>query len=668
VISMSTLSEDLKNMFLPGGALQRALPGFEAREPQVQMVEMIGNCLEYEKHGIIQAPVGTGKSLGYALPAAAYAVQNNKRVIISTNTKDLQRQLIDHDLPLVQKILAEDGHDLIFCGAKGQANYLCKRKLYELMENEPDTEFLQQMVNEVESNKFMTGDRNSFTFDIPADLWKRLEADSLECSSKENPYESSCFALRSRQNFYDSHVIVANHAMFFSDLSARVEGFGVFPNYDVVIFDEGHRIDDVYSNFFRKELSLEKIEKTFKPLQARSSIWMRDIIQGNTLNQLLEFRHQILNKADSLLKAIQRHLTSSELNAVILDEPIVSGENPFIEPFSMLIHYLKKLQFKTDDEDEKRGINSLRMRYERQFDMIYNMLNLEEKNEWAYWIELQEANNPSRQVKMVSVPYEPKTALQHLYEFATVVFASGTIAPGGDFEYPAKRYGLTDYYKLEVSSPFNYYNDNLLIIPKKDPAQIYDPLGQPNEYYDELSKDIKEILEISRGSTFVLFTSMEAIRQSEERLKEWVQENKLELFAQAPGSNRDKMLEDFIQSDHGVLFGAESFWEGINVPGDDLRVVVIPRVPFPNPNDTITKARMIRLEQNGENSFFSYSLPKAIMKMNQGAGRLKRKASDRGAVIILDSRMYTKKYGDQILRSLPNFRRSRNIQDLKRFF
>jgi ATP-dependent DNA helicase DinG len=651
---------EVVSLFRSGGALQKAMPGFEARDPQLQMVEIITRCMAESRNGIIQAAVGTGKSLGYGVPAAVHAVTQNKRVIISTNTKDLQRQLMEQDLPLIQKILAMEGHELIFSEAKGQSNYLCIKKLNELHDLEPDSEILQSILNEIKQNPAMNGDRNSFPFEIPIDTWKLVEADSSECLSKNNPYGSSCFALRSRNKFFNSHVIVSNHAMFFSDLSGRSQGLGIFPDYDVVIFDEAHRIEDVYAQFWKKEITLERIEKTFHSLKTRKASWMKGILQGHVLTTWLEYRNQILNTVDGFLKAIQRQMTDGELETLILSEPITTMKNPVLGWYSELIDWLKLLPYKLDAEDDaKKGIFGLRMRYLHDLELLLFMFMMHNPDEWAFWIQLREDKNPARQVVYNSVPYEPKTALAFLYTYATVIFASGTIAPAGDFEYAANRFGIQDYLKLDVKSPFHYYKQALLIIPDQE---------GDHTHYDRWEQRLKEILSITKGSTFVLFTSFEAIRETHKRLNSWMDDEGLELFIQAPGTNRDKLLEAFILSDRGVLFGAESFWEGINIPGDDLRCVVITQIKFPNPSDPFIKAKMLKLEREGKNSFKEYSLKVAIMSMNQGTGRLLRKSTDRGAVIILDPRIHTKRYGDTILRALPNFKRSSNIQDIQRFF
>jgi ATP-dependent DNA helicase DinG len=658
-------TEEVHNMFLPGGGLSKALPGFESRDPQVQMALLVAKCIEERKHGILQAGVGTGKSLAYALPAALYAVKNNKRVIISTNTKDLQRQLVHNDLPMIRTILESEGHTLTYGEAKGQSNYLCKRKLYELKDNGRFPEYIDSLIENVE-NTDLIGDRNSFTDDLPYHVWNEVVANSSDCMNKQSPYYDSCFFQRARQHIHHGHIIVSNHAMFFTDLSKREQGFpGVFPEYDFVIFDEAHRIEEVYSNFWEMDLSLKKLEDAFRPIQTRKYKWMKNIIKDKVYNDLLEFRRMILDKASSFFMKIDGLFQSSGLETLILEQAVLKY-NPFDDLFGEMIKYLKVLPFIIQvTEEESKGISNMIKKFSSLNDQMWSIICMEYDYEWAYWIERNDQEvNPSRRIIMKCSPYAPRTALKTLNEKSKVIYTSGTIAPKGDFNYPAQRYGLKDYHTLDVQSPFDYYNQSLLVIPEDIPIDQRDQ----DLYYETIAEKLKDIFMITRGSTFVLFTSNEAIRETEKRIKTWVEEQHLDLYVQQPGVNREKLLGDFVRSDRGILFGAESFWEGINVPGKDLKCVVIVKLPFPNPSDPLTKAKMKRIDMDGQNSFYDFSLKITQIKMNQGFGRLIRSQSDEGAVIILDSRLLKKRYGDTILRSLPNAKRSNDINEIKRFF
>lgn len=671
LISEKNFVHQVKQMFKPGGALQNALPGFEARDPQIQMAELVAKCLENNLPGIAQAGVGTGKTFGYLLPACLYAVTEGKRIVISTNTKDLQRQIINHDLPLVQRILARLDYDLCFGEAKGQSNYICMNKFNELVNQDSEDDVIQKMKAQIEDQPSMVGDRSSFDFDIPFDTWKQVEGCLPECKDDK---DSNCFSTRSQQRLQVSNIIVTNHAKFFADLYSKSRGYGQLPDYDCVIFDEAHRIEDVYVQFWKQEISLEMLEKVFRPLLVRSAKWMKSALQGNVLSTLLDLRNQILNKADHLFKSLHRNMVAGELHTIILEQPVVK-RNPFEELFIELYSFIK-LQTKPymDYSDaEKKGFHSLARRYEDLFNKLEWMLTMGESEEWAYWIEIKEDSNPARQVYFHAAPYDAFTALKTLYqEGINTIFTSGTIAPGGDFTIPARMFGIKNYLSLDVKSPFNYNANALLVYPDPGTVKKQIPEEQSGDsaaaYYDQLTLQLKEILMITKGSTFVLFTSMESIRQTESRMAQWIIEQNMDLFVQTVGANRDKLLEGFIHAKSGVLFGAESFWEGINVPGDDLRCVVIPRIPFPNPSDPFNKAKAMRMEKEGLNSFFKRSLPVALIKMNQGFGRLVRTSTDRGAVIILDERLVTKKYGDTILRALPNARRTRRIADIQRYF
>ncbi|MDB5054023.1 MAG: hypothetical protein JWM44_2073 [Bacilli bacterium] len=658
--------DNVKGMFEQGGALSKALPGFEARDPQIQMAVIVAKCLEDAKKGIIQAGVGTGKTFGYALPAALFAVKNQKRVVISTNTKSLQHQLLQNDLPLIQKILAHEGYSFYFTESKGQSNYLCMKKLHEFQESFPEHEITNLMLQEIIANPDMVGDRNSFPFEIPIDIWQQLEANPRECEENDNPFMSKCFSRKSKLGINEAHVIVTNHAMFFSDLAKRFEGFSVLPDYDVVIFDEAHRVDDVFTNFFKEELSLKSMEKKFEFFLTRKAQWMEEVFKEEFLIKMLGFRDEILNISVSLFKTIQKHLSAAELQSVILEQSVVK-QNPFWGVYEEMTDYIRIMaNVLAPDEDTKFRMLSMYKRFKKHLESLEFMLQMQNSPNWAYWVELEQNDNPAREVTFTAVPYQPKTVLYHVYDLATVVFTSGTVAPDGDFNYTAGRLGLVDYYSLDVKSPFDHNKQSHLIIPENIENEL--DLENAETYYDKLVVYLQQILTISRGSTFILFTSFEAIEEVRIRLEFWADTEGLTLYTHQQGVNRDKLLESFIQADNGVLLGAESFWEGINVPGDDLRVVVIVKIPFPNPSDIITKARMLKLEREGKNSFKHLSMPIAKMKLMQGTGRLIRTVQDRGAIVLLDPRFRTKRYGAELLRCLPNARRSKNIGDIAKYF
>jgi len=656
--------DEIRSMFLPGGALQKVLPGFEARAPQLQMAECVAESISQRKHALCQAAVGTGKTFGYLLPACRYAVEQNLRVVVSTHTKSLQQKILNEDLPLIQRILAADGHDLTFVAAMGQANYLCLQKLMEQLDLYPEDEMLQQISAYEEENEIL-GDIGSFPFPIPVDVWERISG-CVDCNTDRS---SKCYFKNAKSQLRFANVIVSNHSMFLSDLRKRSRGqLGPFPDYDIVIFDEAHRLDEVYAQYWTRIFTLESMEVLLAPIQVKKEEWMKDLFQGWLWTELLERRKVILDRTDSFLKAVQRQLI--EMDSVILESP-VTGESPVGADLYDLVKFLRKLKYRLEmSKEQEKGVAAFAKRIETFLFELDEILVFHANDpRWANWIERIENDNPSRQIVFKSVPYFPNVALEDLHQNACVIYTSGTIAPDGDFSLTAEQLGLPPgtYNELNVKSPYDYYKDTMIVVPYIEQL-TFDASDDQTLYYDKLTAVLMEIFEITQGSTFVLFTSFEAIRQVESRMEGWFQTSGLNLLAHHPRENKEALLQRYMETERGILFGAESFWEGIDVPGDALRCVVIPKLPFPNMQDMLQKSRMLMIEKSGGNGFYKYTLPIMIRKLVQGFGRLKRASTDRGAVILLDNRIHTKAYGDRVLRSLPNSRRSKSIQDIRRFF
>lgn len=671
---MKRLMEKIEEIFVNEGILSRIFPSYQPRTQQIDLAKKIFSAICHEEHLLAEAGTGTGKSFAYLFAAALWALEHDKTVVISTNTLPLQTQLMEKDLPIVEQVLSQMGYDEFrYELAKGRSHYLCKRRLELLVQTTLQTESPHRNLIEkiwINSRDLTYGMREEFPIHIPTEIWEEICGDSDDCFYHHSPFYEHCFIQNARKRWTRAHIIVANHALVFTDLALKgASENGVLPKYDRLIFDEGHRVEEVFSRFFERTISLPEMESLFRTIRLRRLGWMRTVFDEEHLKEIEEYHRQIRQELQPVFEKLAEELSENQTkNGMSTLEPVMELiETPipfpdgFEKPISDLIEYLQVIaKLNCSEEPEKRGMAQLITRLESIAQHLKFILNCSGGQDWAHWIEKVPPLNAgildpqAEWVRLIAQPISARTVLSDLFASVPVTFISATMSTGNSFDFIAKRLGLDKYAHFIADSPFDYRNNALLVISETAP----DPRDEA-AYSAFLVEGLKRVLSLTRGRTLVLFTSYSLLEKVGHQMQEWMDNEKMHLLLHLPNTERDKLIQEFKAAENRVLFGCESFWEGIDIPGDALSCVVLTKLPFANPSDPLVRAKTKMIEKNNGNSFAEFMIPNVILKTKQGVGRLIRTMEDRGAIIIMDSRIIKKSYGKQILASLPPARRGK---------
>ncbi|MFB5268137.1 ATP-dependent DNA helicase [Paenibacillus enshidis] len=628
----------VERAFQQGGYLSRLIQGYSPREPQIRISTKVAEALDEGRHLLCEAGTGTGKSLGYLLPAAKWAIENKKKVIVCTHTIPLMNQIVSTELSRVAEIIQMDNptHRLRYQLVKGKSHYICKSKLKLLRQDyspgSSEGKMLEAILSKVKEG---VHDRAEMGFPIDDHLWKKINATSC----KDVKRDSECALELLKFNMSLVHIIVTNHAMFFQDLVMRKKlGRGTLPDYDAVIFDEAHEVEEVCCQAFEKKVSKRQLDILLNEFFAHDETQQLDMKSQLELNDL---RREVEKEAGELFKSIQLRIGKSRYK--LLSSPF--GADRLIEAIAEFTKTSKKMKIKRSSEILERIFE-----YNDNLDFISQV----ERRSWGYWVSSEKGT-----VAFHAAPLFPKVVLGYgLFDKVPVILASATMSTGGNFNFFAGRMGVKEYGSITVDSPFDYANKTMLICPEGAPD------ASSPDFVPYLSDQIKEITMYSEGRMLVLFTSFETMRVVAQNLAPFAEEYGFLLKVQEVGSDREEIIQQLKTNSRTIVLGCTSFWTGVDVPGDALTVVVIAKLPFPQPDEPITQAQIKLIESVNRSSFFDFIFPKMMIKLKQGFGRLNRSMQCQGAVIILDNRVLTKRYGKMIIKGLPSCAFSRNLQDL----
>ena len=648
----------LQTVFGPGGLIARTHERYEYRDGQVKMSEAITKAFEEKRHLIVEAGTGTGKTLAYLIPAIAAALSTKKRVIISTGTKNLQEQLMEKDIPFLQKILPKK-----FTAAymKGRSNYACLYRISKA-ENQPILDGLDEIdyFNEVVrwSQTSSVGDRRELTT-LPDDIpfWNRINARSEICLGQKCPDFEPCFITRMRARAEDADVIIVNHHLFFADLSVRGNQYGrVIPDYSSVIFDEAHLIEDIAADYFGVQVSnfqIEELVRDADTLPITDAVVSTDLtkiaakIIGLAEQFWLRFSQARFDGRYPLLEDVFRQRTRAG----------ESAPTPLGEAYFFLDEALGRLVTAVDRfSDTIPEVESLVRRVKQARADLDFVIHQAEKN-YVYWLERR-----GKGMFLRASPVDVSELLRDkLFEkVETCILTSATLSSAGSFNFVRERLGLDSGKTnvLHASSSFDYEKQAILYLPKSMP----DP--RTPEFTQLAAGEIVKLLQVSDGRAFVLATSNVSMNALYELVSARVG---FPCFVQGSMS-KSGLLDRFRETPNAVLFATQSFWQGVDVQGEQLSCVIIDKLPFAVPTDPIVAARSRFIEENGGRSFFDYSVPQAVISLKQGIGRLIRSRTDRGVIAILDPRLRTKGYGRDFLTSLPRMRITSDLKDVERIF
>jgi len=666
----------LYDFFHPGGLLAKSSLNFEHRPGQYKMAQTIEQCFNDKRHLIVEAGTGTGKTLAYLLPALRRAREQKQRIIISTGTKNLQEQLYFKDIPFLESILGP----LRVCYMKGRANYLCKQKLYALRDNPilSGLEEIDQFHHILKWEKTTeTGDRAEVdTLPEHSPLWHKLDARSEVCLGQSCPNWEPCYITSMRRKALESDIVIVNHHLFFADLSIKQQAAGapdagILPEAAAVIFDEAHELEDVASQYFgvalsnarfdelardtesmlrAKGVSTSAIESATATVRERSKLFFGSLPAGPSHLGRLEFT----DRADFLEARGDAYIGAT--NAL-----------------SRLEGELERLR----EVEEAAGLRKRAADIRNH--MKFLLESVDPNN--VFWIErratsglrnaARATNHPESaapqafSTHLQATPIDVSTLLSETLfaHYPSVILTSATLTvaqsdgtPG--FAHLKKRLGIPFPKELVVPSHFDYARQALLYLPATMP-----PPRHP-DFLPQAAEKIRRVLEITRGRAFCLFTSYAQMRELHDRL-----------LAQLPypllmqgSAPRHVLLQQFRETPNAVLFGTSSFWQGIDVQGEQLSCVIIDKLPFAVPTDPIMKARTDAITAAGGNAFNDLQVPQAVIALKQGFGRLIRSLNDRGVLMLLDPRIRTTRYGATFLDSLPAYRRTDDITEVEKFF
>jgi ATP-dependent DNA helicase DinG len=644
----------LHQFFAPGGVLSRTHPAYEFRRGQLQMAQAVEQALDEKRHLIVEAGTGTGKTLAYLVPV----IRSGKRVIISTGTKNLQEQLFHKDVPFLEQALFPKGEGkLNVCYMKGRNNYLCRKKLYDLT-GQPVLSGLEEIEHyrAIAAWEKVThsGDRAELA-ELPeaSALWHKIDARSDACLGQKCSAWDQCFITEMHRRAMESDIIIVNHHLFFADLAIKQQAeyapdAGILPEVGAVIFDEAHELEDVAGSYFGVSISNGRMEELGRDVEG--SLQRNHMLSASISGAVKSLRERSMFFFSLLPQGDGRF--AFENRCEFLEE---NGEE-----FMSLQHALGRLGSELENLPSKpeEVFNFARRAQELQVQLGFLMES--EDHNTVFWIERRRGGRDKFNVFLQATPIDVapilKTCLFDKLECA--VLTSATLAVGGSFEYMRRRLGLEHARENVLASHFDYESQALFYVPPDLPD------ARTPQFAAKAADRIKRLLEITRGRAFVLFTSYAQMNDVYQRLLGELDFPML-LQGDAPKS---ALLEEFRLTPNAVLFATSSFWQGVDVQGEQLSCVIIDRLPFAVPSDPVVAARVKSIDAEGGNAFFQYQVPAAVITLKQGFGRLIRSLHDRGLLVLLDNRILKKQYGRVFVESLPQYRRTTELAAVEEFF
>lgn len=711
-------------MFTEGGILSEILAKYEYRQEQTELVEATIEAFNDSKHLISEAGTGIGKSLAYLIPAFLWLKENKTRIVVSTNTINLQEQIISKDIPSIIDSIAPG---IKYALVKGRYNYVCIRKVKDALKDSqykldlPEhIEFFEEIDKWLDTTK--DGSITDLGYKPPIERWEAVCCDNDTCTHRKCEYLEDCYFYKMRKKLNAAQLLIVNHHILCADLSLYAESAGrytLLPRYTKVIIDEAHNFENSASSYFGDEGSKNGIIKALYYISRNNKNRKYGILE--TIKNMLEEHKdsvsedeyknvsELINKAHELSQRLRNvaddsskqflsycheyietkeglgyrfRISPSLVSSSHWNDKGIKPLRDLVSAVTGVVNGLDKLYTKFFDiaiekgfnyEEPSQIANAYLERIKRQLVSLNSTINYK-KDEYIRWIE---ARITKKGNLILNWHITPVTVAKNLHDFLysrfdTVAMYSATLTVSKSFSFFSHRLGfdlIDKNKKLEIylQSPFNY-TDNARLYIASDTPDV-----NSSAFNDFTSKTLLKVCSITGGRTFILFTSFSALNKVYENTYEKLKAQNINALTQTSSVHRHTLLSMFKASENNVLFGVDSFWEGVDVAGKNLEVVIIPKLPFAVPTDPVSEGRYEYIEENGGNAFLDYALPFAVIKFKQGFGRLIRSKEDRGVVFVLDKRLYTKRYGLEFISSLPKAKVIKSsikeiFNDMKNFF
>jgi len=652
--AQGNLAFRMGEFFSDGGKLGKA-KGYESRPGQAKMAERVAEIIEDRKHLVVEAGTGTGKSLAYLVPAAYAAQELGKKAIISTYTIHLQEQLFGKDVPIVQSLVPFEFTAALL---KGRQNYLCPHRLKKAQQHQGDlfaTGQAEQLKGLVEwARRTKDGTLSDIDFQVDSAVWAQVCSEAFACTPRHCGGPTGCFYQMARTKVLDANVVILNHALLFGLLAGAEEneespseGY-LFPN-DFLVLDEAHEVEDVAAKALGLEVRLGSLRFLLQRLvhpRTKKGVLTR-IGDGNAVKSTLG----VLGILEGAFEEILESAGLGASGQKRVRQPL--GVKSELGPRLMDVRaQLLKLAEDAGDGEERNELKDHARRLEASAFGLGEFLKMSREGH-AYWVErrLPEEGRVHRgEMSLHASPVEVAERLEELVfrPDCTTIMTSATLDVGRGLEFFAKRVGAQEAETLLVESPFDYESQMRVYLPKGMPEP-----SEGQRFQEALESWIQRFVGMTKGKAFVLFTSRAMLRKTAEGMAGWFEEQGIRLLVQDKGNSRTRLLKEFKEDRDSVLFGTDSFWQGVDVPGEALSNVILTRLPFSVPDEPLFEARCERIKEKGGEPFRELQLPEAILKFRQGVGRLIRSREDRGQIAVLDGRILSRTYGKSFLKILP---------------
>ena len=643
----SEFERQINLAFGPGGLLAKS-KDFEYRPQQQTMAAAVAHACQNRRHLIVEAGTGVGKSLAYLVPAIFHALSENRKALVSTHTINLQEQLFHKDIPLVQKLLPTEFKAVLL---KGRQNYLCPRRLQRAMSHggELFASREQEEMKRIWEWSQRTHDGTLSDLDPAPDLqvWQQVCSEPHVCTARTCGMGTECFYQRARKEAESARILVLNHSLFFNFLAGAegsLEERGYLFHNDFVIFDEAHTLENVAARHLGLEISHGSLRyllhRLFHPRTQKGIV--AALHSGEAMKLVLEAEEE----SDLFFDRLERSLDFKRSKELRLREPGIA-ENSLDLPLARLYRNLADAGREIEDEVFKAEVQEAARRVEGLRVGVAEFLG-QTRSDHVYWVERNEKREA--RLTLTAAPIEVASQLRTLLfrPENTAIMTSATLAVGDGLRYFVNRIGGDEAATLQVDSPFDYARQMRVYIPKKMP----EPAAR-DAYENALSHWIRHYVSMTQGKAFVLFTSYQTMQRLADTLASFFRSERIACLVQGGSLPRHRLLQKFKEDRDSVLFGTDSFWQGVDVPGEALSNVILTRLPFSVPDHPLTQAKCERIIAQGGDAFREFSLPEALLKFRQGVGRLIRTQQDKGIVVILDNRVLTKPYGKAFLAVLP---------------